>query len=257
MKILYVALNTLKEIIRDRILIGVVILSMLFIVSSIVTVNFTVGQWMRITTDVGLASISMFGIILSVFIGISLINREVERKTVYSIISKPVSRTEFLLGKYFGLLMVLFLTTLLMLGVLFGVLLYIGGEEVNPYMGIFQCWILMFTECMLVGSVAILFSTFTTPTLGAMFTLGIWLSGHLLSDLVYWSLVGDEPVMVEIVKVVAAIVPNLEIMNMRNRVTYFISIEWSYIGWVTCYAALYSAFFLVLASTIFSRKDMK
>jgi ABC-type transport system involved in multi-copper enzyme maturation permease subunit len=257
MKILAIAFNTFRESVRDKILIGVLSFATLFIVSSIATVNLTIGQFMRLTTDVGLSSIDFFGIILSIFLGISLVYKEIERKTVYTIVSKPIRRSSFLLGKYLGLIITVFVNTAIMLAVLYGVLVYISRQESNPYLGIFQAWMLMMMEFMVITAVAVLFSTFSTPTLSAMFTLAVWMIGHLLSELRYWGLKSDNPAILLFVKIINFFMPQLELLNMRNRVTYHIAIGWDYVGWASAYAAMYTILVLLIASIIFSRRDFK
>jgi ABC-type transport system involved in multi-copper enzyme maturation permease subunit len=257
MKITAIAYNTFRESVRDKILIGVLLFSTLFIISSIATVNLTIGQWMRLTTDVGLSSIALFGTVLSVFLGISLVSKEIERKTVYTIVSKPVRRHEFLLGKYLGCVLTIFVNTVIMLAVLYAVLAYLSRYENNPYMGIFQAWLLMMVEFMLITAVAVFFSTFSTPSLSAMFTIGIWIIGHLLADLRYWGSRSESWIVALLVKAAYFFIPQLDLLNMRSRVTYHIPIGWDYMGWVTAYAGMYIALILVVSSAAFSRRDFK
>lgn len=257
MKLFAIAWNTFRETIRDKIMIGVLLFATLIIVSSIATVQFTVGQWMRLTTDVGLGAIAVIGIAISIFLGISLVSKEIERKTVYTIVSKPVRRSQFVLGKYLGLLLTLFVNTVLMLAVLLATLAFVSRNEANPYLGIVQAWIMMMFEFALVTAIAVFFSTFSTPTLSAMFTAALWIIGHLVSDMRYWALKSQDELTRTLVDVVYYILPNLEILNVRNRVTYFIEIRWSEVLWTASYAAMYTAFILAAAVIVFSKRDFK
>ncbi|MBI5528148.1 MAG: ABC transporter permease subunit [Deltaproteobacteria bacterium] len=256
-KIVAIAYNTFRESIRDKILTGVLLFVALIIISSVATVQLTVGQWMRLTTDVGLGSISLFGVLLAVFLGISLVFKEIDRKTVYTIVSKPVRRSQFLAGKYIGLLLTIVVNAALMLLVLLATLAYVSRQEQNPYLGIFQAWLLMLSEFMLVTAVAVFFSTFSSPVLSAMFSIGIWIIGHLLSDIRFWG----EKSMSEAVRIATDVIyyvmPNLELLNVRSRVTYHIPIGWDYVGWTSAYAMAYTLMILVAAAFIFSRRDFK
>ena len=257
MKVLAIAWNTFRETIRDKIMIGVLLFATLIIISSIATVQFTVGQWMRLTTDVGLGAIAVIGIGISIFLGISLVSKEIERKTVYTIVSKPVRRSQFVLGKYLGLLLTLLVNTVLMLAVLLITLAFVSRNEPNPYLGIVQAWILMMCEFALITAVAVFFSTFSTPTLSAMFTAAIWIIGHLVSDMRYWAMKAHDEVVRTLVDAVYYLLPNLELLNVRNKVTYFIEIPWGDILWTASYAAMYTAFILTVAVIVFSKRDFK
>ena len=257
MKIPSIALNTFRENLRDKIMIGVLIFTFLIILSNIVTVSLTTGQWTRLTTDVGLGAIAVFGILLSIFLGITLINKEVEKKTIYTIISKPIRRHHFLIGKYLGLVLTIFVNTTLMLLVLYCVLMYLSPAEGAPYLGIFKAWLLMLMEFMVIAAIGAFFSSFTSPVLAAMFTIGFWAIGHMITDVGYWGLKSGDETVRTMAKTLFYAMPNLELFNVRNRVTYNIKIEWSYIGWVVSYALLYVTFILGSASVIFSKRDFK
>jgi ABC-type transport system involved in multi-copper enzyme maturation permease subunit len=257
MKTASIAFNTFRESLRDKIMIGVLVFTFVIILSNIVTVQLTVGQWMRLTVDVGLGAITVFGILLAIFLGITLISREIERKTIYTVVSKPIHRHQFLLGKYLGLISTIFANAGLMLLVLYGVLLYLNPQEGVPYLGIFMAWLLMLLEFMVVAAIATFFSTFSPAVLAAMFTIGFWVIGHLISDIGYWGLKSGDESVVAMAKTLYYAMPNLELFNVRNKVTYRIAVEWRYVGWVTTYALLYIVFILGSATVIFSRRDFK
>src|SRR5512143_1445034 len=182
-RIFSIAANTFRESIRNKILYAILAFALFVIGMTFFLADLSVGDLARIIADVGLASIHIFGVTLAVFIGITLVSQEVERKTVYLILSKPVPRWEFIVGKALGLSLTLALTTLLMGSVLFLVHFgyrYGGG----PQPGIFVVSAGIYMELILLICLASLFSTFTTPVLSAIFTLSLFIIGHVTGDLV-------------------------------------------------------------------------
>jgi ABC-type transport system involved in multi-copper enzyme maturation permease subunit len=177
-RILSIAANTFRETIRNKVLYAILAFALFVIGMTFFLADLSVGDFARIIADVGLASIHVFGVIMAVFLGINLVSNEVDRKTIYVILSKPVRRFEFIFGKTLGLGVTLALTTLSMASVLFLVhLSYRYGGRAEP--GIFIASVGIYMELLLLICLATLFSTFTTPVLSAIFTLSLFLVGHV------------------------------------------------------------------------------
>ncbi|MDD5761306.1 MAG: ABC transporter permease subunit [bacterium] len=255
-RILYLSANTFRETIRNKILYAILAFAMLVIGLTFFLADLSVGDLARIIADVGLASIHMFGVVMAVFLGITLVNQEVERKTVYLILSKPVKRFEFILGKTLGLSVTLGLTTFAMAVVLFLVHLgyrYGGRAET----GIFLAAAGIYMELVLLTCLATLFSTFTTSVLSAIFTLSLFLIGHITN---YLTVVGERsnaPAVRIGSEILFYLLPNLEHFNWKNEIVYGGLTPLPLIGWAAAYLACYGGCVLCLSCLLFARKDFK
>ncbi len=256
MRLLSIALNTFKESIRNKILIGVLLFSVLIIISTMILVQLTIGQWMKITVDIGMGAISLFGNLMAVFLGINLVAKEIERKTVYTIVSKPIKRYEFIISKYLGLTLTIFINVMLMLVILVFILRFYVKYDV-PFIGTIQAFYLLILEFMIVSAIAIFFSTFSTPIMSATFSLTIWFIGHLLSDLKFWSSKSESEAFKILINTIYYILPDLELLNLKSNIAYQITADISYIFWVSAYSLLYSLSLLSVAILIFEKKDFK
>src|SRR5512134_4170557 len=218
-RILSVAANTFRETIRNKILYAILAFSLFAIGMTFFLADLSVGDFARIIADVGLASIHVFGVIMAVFLGITLVSNEVDRKTIYLILSKPVRRFEFILGKTLGLNFTLALTTLAMAMLLFLLhLAYRYGGRAEP--GIFVASAGIYMELVLLTCLATLFSTFTTPVLSAIFTLSLFLVGHVTN---YLYALGERSQAAAVQwgsKALFYLLPNLENFNWKNEVVY-------------------------------------
>jgi len=249
------ALNTCRESRRDRLFVNLLIFGLIMIGSSLLLSALTLGERTRIVLDIGLASMNLFGVLIAIFVGIGLVNREVERRTLYIVLAKPVSRVTFLLGRYLGLLMTLAMNTAIMLLGLVGMLVY-AGIQLPP--GLFTVTVLIFMELTVVAGVALLCSTFTsTPTLAAIFTLSTWVIGHLTGDL---KALGDtlkDPVLSGLLDGVYYLLPNLEDFNLKGRVVHDLPIAGQEVALAVAYGLLYTVLLLLAATMIFNRRDLK
>ncbi|MGA1841173.1 MAG: ABC transporter permease [bacterium] len=252
MKWLAVALNTFREAIRNHILYNLLIFALLIIGGSTIIGNLTIGQGDKVITDIGLASISIFGVLISIFVGIGLIYKEIDKKTIYNILSKPIRKSEFILGKYMGLLMTLGINVLLMTSGLLITLYYMSGAFAWH---ILPAILLIFFELMIVTSVALLFSTFSTPTLSTIFTLAIYVIGHLTEDLVRLARNTESVLIKVITKSLYYALPNLENFNIKTQVVYNLSINPGYYLIVFSYGFLYLAFIVTITLFIFARRN--
>jgi ABC-type transport system involved in multi-copper enzyme maturation permease subunit len=255
-RILSVAANTFRETIRNKILYAILAFALFVIGLTFFLADLSVGDLARIIIDIGLASIHVFGVIMAVFLGISLISQEVDRKTVYLILSKPVKRFEFILGKTLGLSFTLALVTLAMTLVLFLVQLgYRYGGRAES--GVFVAAAGIYMELVLLTCMATFFSTFTTSVLSAIFTLSLFLIGHVTN---YLSVVGErtQAPMVRLgSRLLYYVLPNLEHFNWKNEVVYGGIVPLPLLGWAAAYLVCYGGCVLWLSCLLFSRKDFK
>jgi ABC-type transport system involved in multi-copper enzyme maturation permease subunit len=252
MKVYSIALNTIREAIRSRILYLLLIFALLMIASSRIVSLLTVGDELKIIKDIGLISISFFGVLMAVFIGIGLVSKEIEKRTIYNIISKPIQRYQFLLGKYFGLLLTLLINIAIMT-LLFLVIIYLksGLWELN----LLKAIVLFFFELLIIIAVAILFSTFTTPILSSVFTLAIYFMGHLTPNLLLLREKVSGIIGRTILLVLYYLLPNLQNLNIKNEIVHNIAINNQFIFFAITYSLTYSTVIMLLAILLFQKRD--
>lgn len=253
-RILSVAVNTFRETIRNKILYAILAFALLVIALSWFLADLSVGDLARIIADVGLACIHIFGVIMAVFLGITLVSHEVEKKTVYLILSRPVARWEFVVGKAAGLAGTLFLTTLVMAVTLFFVH---AGYGQAPETGILIASAGIYMELVLLTCLASLFSSFTTPVLSAIFTLAMFLIGHVSKDLLVFGGRAASGTMRSGSAILFYLLPNLENFNWKNEVVYGGARSIAVFPLAAGYLLAYCAAVLLLACLIFSKKDFK
>ncbi|MEW5805050.1 MAG: ABC transporter permease [bacterium] len=253
-KIQAIMINTFREAVRDRILYNLLIFALLIIGGSILLGTLTIGEQQKIIKDMGLASISIFGTLIAVFVGIGLVYKEIERKTIYNIISKPVHRYQFFIGKYLGLILTLLVNVLIMTGVFFSIIYFMGG---GIQFRLLEAIFLIFMELAMVTAVALFFSTFTTPTLSAIFTLAIYVIGHLSRDLKLFGAKSKLLWLKYLTNFLYYLLPNLENFNIKGLVVHNLPLPSHFTMLSFLYSILYIGILLMLAICIFEQRDFK
>lgn len=251
-----IAANTCRETIRNKVLYVILAFGVLVLGLTFFLADLSMGELARIIADVGLSALHGFGVVMAVFLGITLVHREVERRTVYVVLSKPVPRWEFVVGKALGLGATLAITTAVMAAVLFAVhASYRWGGGVEP--GILVASLGIYLELLLLVCLASLFSTFTTPELSAIFTLSAFLIGHLTGDLLVFGGRSESALVRESARALYFLLPNLEIFNWKNEVVYGGVPVGRVVPLALGYLLAYGSAVLVAACLLFSRKDFK
>src|SRR5205814_3158400 len=196
---LAIAVSVFRESVRDKVLYNLVLFAILLIGASYLIGQLTVGQDIKIIKDLGLAATSVFGLFIAVFIGIGLVSKEVERRSIYSLLAKPIRRQEFLLGKYLGLVLTLLVNISAMTAALFAVLAFLKwahpelakftpeAPAIDP--ALLEAALLIFAELAVITACALFFSSFSTPILSAAFTFGLYIVGHFNADLKHFETV--------------------------------------------------------------------
>jgi len=246
--------NTFREAVRDRLLYNLLLFAGLMIASSVVLAKLHMGYEERIYRDVGLAAIGIFGALIAIFVGVNLVYREISLHTVYAMLAKPVHRYEFLLGKYFGLLAVIALEVVIMT-TFFLVVLWIKGSPSTLSLA----WAigLIFLELALLTAIAIFFSTFTTPYLAGMFTLALWIIGHLLGDIRAFGAQDGAELYRPITEFLYWVLPNLDRLDIKAAAADGKVIELATVAYASLYAVLYSALLLLAGTLLFERRDFR
>lgn len=248
-----IARNTFREAVRDRVLYLFLGFAALVLVTSKLFGMLTVGDEAKILKDIGLAGIQFFAMLIAVMMSVLLISREVEQRTVYTVLSRPVTRSQFLLGKYLGLLTTVAANVALMSVLLVAVVLLYTGELDA---GLLFASAMTLLEMALVAAFATLFAVLSKPMLGAVLTLTVYVVGHVTEDL--WLL--TEHVRVgwsrPLIAAVYYVLPNLERFNFKTEVVHDLAIPQAAVAWAVVYAAAYTALVLVLAGMQLRRKDL-
>ena len=242
-----------KESVRDRVPYTMVVFAVLMMAASYLISELTAGQDLKIIKDLGLAAMSVFGLVIAVFIGIGLVSKEVERKSVFGLLTKPVTRAQFILGKYLGLVTTLAVNLSVMTVAYYGVLFYMNGMATEAMRA---GWPVPATDPRLLVAV-VMFSTFSSPLLSAMLTLGLWVSGHFNGDLRQFEQVVDQPAVAWIARGLYYVLPNLAPFNVKAEVVYGMPVSASHVGFTLLYALTYIAALLVAAVAIFRRRDFR
>lgn len=246
-----IAALTFKEAIRNKILYLLLVFSLALISSSLIMGELTIGDELKIIKDLGLSSIHFFGILITIFIGIGLIFQEMEKRTIYLVLSKPLRRYQFLLGKFLGLAVTLFLVLTTLVLLFYGVL-YLKGD---PSPKLLLAFFSMYLEWLMIAAIAILFSSFSTPLLSGMLTLAAFLAGHLTDSLLLLQSRIQSPVFGKILSGLFYALPNLELLNLRTQVVHDLPVSAQFLLGAVLYWALYLATVLMLSILIFQKKD--
>jgi ABC-type transport system involved in multi-copper enzyme maturation permease subunit len=262
-----IAVNVFRESVRDKVLYNLVLFAILMIGTSYLLGQLTAGQDVKIIKDLGLSATSVFGLFIAVFIGIGLVSKEVERRSVYSLLPKPIHRYQLILGKYAGLTLTLIVNIALMTLAFYAVLLY-AAWGVDPEVQ--RAWDapaldpalltaigLILVELLLVTAIALFFSTFSTPMLSAALTFGVFIVGHFSTDLRNFDQVLDSAPAVALARGLYWVLPNLGQFDVKAQVVHGQAVPLGYVALTSAYAALYTAMLLTIAIYVFSRRDFK
>lgn len=255
--IFMIAKNTFRECVRNKVLYNIIFFALVMLALSYFVSEWSSLERRKVIQDFTLAIISLFGLLIAVFLGTSLIHKEVDRRTVYVILSKPVMRWQFVAGKYFGLAFTLLLNTafLGLCGLLVQILTRVS---VSPL----YVWavVLIFFEVAVVLAISILFSSFSTPFVSAVSTIIVTVTGKLSYDILLYAekiRQGGNDFLAQIISGIYYTVPNLENFNIRARVVHGIETSNELIRFSMLYAVAFIFFYLVISCVIFSRREFK
>lgn len=253
LRIWVIAANGFREVIRDRILYFIGFFALLMAFAWRLLPEIAVGTHQKIFLDLGLAAIGLLGVIVAVFVGTGLINKEIDKRTILVLIPKPLSRAEFILGKHLGLSGVL----AVMLGVMLVIyLLMLLGMKVSfqPLPLIVSVFYLGL-ELILIAAVAIAFGVFTSSILATLMTFGVYLMGHISKDLIQLGIISKNPNILAITKNIYLILPDLERLNFRNEAVYGLLPSAYVLIANALYSLVYTGLLLGISILIFSRRQ--
>jgi len=253
MRMLAVALNTFREAIRDKILYVLLFFAAVAIFGSKLLGWISIGQDIKIVKDISLASVSVFGVLIAIFVGASLIYKEIDKRTIYTIISRPMHRYEFILGKYVGLAFVLGMVTGIMAVVAMVYVMILGGTIDQTFV---LAVLLIYCELLLVTALALLMSTLASPILGAIIVFSLYVVGHATGILIDLPPHFDGTAAKWMIELLYYILPNLANFNIRAEAANGVQVPLAYIGWVLGYGFFYTSMLLLFAALAFEDKDV-
>jgi ABC-type transport system involved in multi-copper enzyme maturation permease subunit len=253
-----VAVNTFREAVRDRVLYNLIFFALLMIAAAILVGQISIGIERLVIVNLGLSAISIFGLIMALFIGVGLVYKEIEKRTLYTLLARPVRRWEFLVGKYAGLLLTLVVNTSFMTLGLFAALLYVAGGHLDrSVLPIFVAVYFIILELALVTALALFFSCFSSPILSTLFTLGIYITGVFAQDIRDFGQVTGNAGLGAVTRVLYYLLPNFHNFNSIAAAAHGDPIPLPLIAQNTLYALLYVAVILLASATVFSRRNLK
>lgn len=252
-----VAINTFREAVRDRVLYNLIFFALIMIGAAIIVGQISIGIERQVIVNLGLSAISIIGLIMAIFIGVGLVYKEIEKRTLYSLLSKPLPRWEFLTGKYVGLLITLTVNTFFMTLGLAAALFYVGRPFVHSDVSILIAIYFILLELALVTAFALFFSCFSSPMLSTLFTLGIYVAGVFapdirnLGDLTHGSIIQSGA------RAIYYLLPNFHNFNVIAVAAHGEAISLALLWQNTLYALVYVVLLLLASSAVFSRRNLK
>jgi len=252
-----IARNAFREAVRDRVLYNLVLFVLLLTAGAIFLGELSGGQERKVIVDLGLSAMLLFGVFISIFVGVGLVYKEIERRTIYAIFSKPVGRGEFLLGKYLGLCLTLFVNVLVMGAGVSLALVYVsrGGDPLA--INIWPAILMIYVELMILTSIALLFSTFSSPALSALLTFFVFIIGHFSADLKGLATSAGSMSARWLFAGLYYLLPNLSNYSYITPAAHGQTPGAMGILAAILYAAIYIAVVLAAATLVFSRRNFK
>lgn len=255
-RMVHIASNTFREAVRDRVLYNLIAFALLLSGAAIFISQISIEVERLVVINLGLTAVTLFGVVIAIFIGIGLVSKEIEKRTLYTVLSRPVRRWEFIVGKFLGLAGTLFVNTFFMAIGVFGALLYVAHRFARPDAMILVALYFIVLEFLILCSLALLFSSFSTPLLSAVFAASLFVIGSFADDLrgfaslthglTRWFATGA-----------AYLVPNFSALNVISAVAHQQPVSAQLILQNTLYALFYTAMALSGAVLVFERRNLK
>lgn len=247
-----IAVNTFKETIRDRVLAVIVVFALIMIVGGLWLGSISLGQQGRMMMDFGLVAVTFFGLIVAVFIAAGLVHKEVEKRTVFVLFSKPVSRAAFIAGKFVGLCATM-AVVLAGMGVFLFLLVWVVSGD--PSGMLLVAVAMIFVQLLAIMAVTILFSTLGSAILASVLGICVFVAGQLSHNVLSLSRLGHNALTEALSWVVYVIIPNLSAVDVKAGVVGESTLAWSDVGLWTAYLMAYVVVVLALATLVFRRKE--
>ena len=254
-RVFVIATNVFREVIRDRVLYLIAFLDILLVAAAVLLREVSVGSDGKILLDLSLAAIELLGLVVAIFVGTALVNKEIEKRTVLVLMSKPISRAEFIVGKHLGLAAVL----AVLVAAMTAINLVILNVRQVPYSlpSLLLTALYQFFELSLIGAVALLFGVFTSSLLATLLTFAVYLMGHLSRDLVALGKLSENPQLQQFTQSLYLLLPDLSRLDLKNQAVYGLQLLPAAIDLLSnaLYGGIYTALLLAIAVLIFARRQ--
>jgi Cu-processing system permease protein len=254
MKVWALSLNTFKEAVRDRVLHSILFFAVAAVILSIAFEEITIGDQKKVVRSIAQSGVDLFASIIAIFLGISLVWKEIDKKTIYTILSKPIPRSTFLIGKYSGLVMTVGVELLLLV---FIYTLTMTVQQGFPLPSTFVSFGLLFVELLLLTAWATLFSSYSAPMTATAFTLSIFVIGHLADDIWLYGSKAESETIQQISYLLYYLLPNFEIFNIRSFAIHEQPVPWDRVFPALGYGLTYTIVVLCGAIYVFQRRDIR
>jgi ABC-type transport system involved in multi-copper enzyme maturation permease subunit len=259
-----IALNTFREAIRNKVLYALLLFAVLLILSALALGQLSLHEEARVTRDLGLGGIELFGALIAIFVGVNLVYKELDRKTVFALIPKPMHRWELILGKFAGMVLTLSILMAVMglfLFIALGVQHLMGATDaLDGLGGLVRALVLLFAEVVVVTAVAVMFSSFSTPFLSGMLTFALFIIGHFTPEA--RELIAKLESGRQILGALLRIIPDLHLFYVSGSMVagravsvHGDYVDWSYVGTACLYGGFYAGCALALAMLLFAKRD--
>jgi len=251
-----IAFNTFREAVRDRVLYNIVFFALLLLGATPLFGKISIGLERVILINLGLSCITWFGAVIAIFIGTGLVSKEIDKKTLYTVLSRPVRRWEFILGKYFGLCATLLVNTFFMSIGFYLALLYVTGKFTMADVRLLWALLLIVMQFLAITAISLLFSTFTTPLFSSLFSFAMFAIGTFVDDLR-----GFAGILEGWSRMIALgfsyLIPNFGLLNVVPQAAHDVAIDWHILWSGILYAAIYSSIALSAAIALFEKRNLK
>ncbi len=252
-----IAANTVREALRERLMYNLVVFAIVLIAGALTISQLTLGEQFRIIADVGTSAVQIFGTLIAVFVGVGLVSKEIDRRTCYPVLARPISRATFVVGKYLGLVSVLVLNTATMMAVSAATLFVYAHDARFAGAAFFGCFALLLVQFGVCAALAVLFSSFTTATLATIFTLSAVAAGHVFSSVRGFWLKTEQVQLKPLVRILDVVLPNMGLLDLKEAFTYGDQVALSSVALRAVYGFGYAGAVVALACLAFSRRDVR
>ena len=256
-KIAVIALNTFRESVRDRVLYNLILCVLILVGASIFISELSVNQETKFIATLGLSLMLVVGALIAVFIGVALVYKEIDRRTIYNLLTKPVHRYEFILGKYAGLCLTLLVNSLVMILATEAALMYVNHGVVPLQISVLAAGYLIFLELALLVAIALMFSSFSTPLLATLFSFALYVIGQFSADLKLAAAMSESSFVRALLTGLYYLIPNLANFGYITEASHGQVVPMQKAVSATVYAAVYIAILLSVAVLIFQRRNFK
>jgi ABC-type transport system involved in multi-copper enzyme maturation permease subunit len=255
-RVVHIAANTFREAVRDRVLYNLIAFALLLSGAAILVGQISIDIERLVVVNLGLTAVSLFGVVIAIFIGIGLVSKEMEKRTLYTVLSRPVRRWEFIVGKFLGLTGTLFVNTFFMAIGVFAALLYVSHKFQSSDAWILAALFFIVLQFLILCSLALLFSSFSSPLLSAVFAFSLFVIGSFAEDLRGFARM-SHGLTQWLATAAAYLVPNFSALNVIGQVAHEQPVSAHLIAYNTAYALAYSAMAISGAVLIFQRRNLK